>query len=666
MQIPSGLLEAASERRIIPVVGAGISRRVTNHSSEPVFPSWSEFVSEVADEVGKQVPDDPLADLIRNSIRMDTDDNPQELWIILLKRAKNKITSGGWTKLLNRLFDKKRKDADLSSLQVHRLIWECTARHVLTTNYDQSLRWACPDEDSLRVLTASNKTELTAVHDLSSDRLSLIHLHGSITSHQTLVITDDDYNLAYSEDNAILFTLEKLLASHTFLFLGYGLKDVELTQLMKNTHKLFAGGTGPHFAVVSRKESRFVKGIGAGIMPVEVSDFEDSLLAILTQLADISKFRKVSDRSYVQDEQSPNTQSRKNSPKKEIQTPRDVYQEYMYSQMLERKRTRSTITSVERAIRRWEKFLESKSKSEAGAKKLDISEISKSVLLEFRRWLIRTGCSAKTAEITAHSLRSILLAAEEIGLVDAVPKLPRIQSESPIEKQGLKPDYVERMWNSIPILDWPKKMSGKQRAVWSIQDFWQAALIMYLTYGFDTQDLVVLESGFTAIKWKDLQLEEVTFGRRTWKYGAFWFVRQKTKRFRPDPIRIPLTKYAHFALRKLWHKNAKPTDHVFDVVRTALYFRENLEKLGDGRGRDRSERVKVKDLKNTAFMRLDSHFPGISRFVSGSASLQDWKMKIPNREGRLCSVPEALVDCFSTLDTYSFFEQVLPEDEATE
>ena len=115
---------------------------------------------------------------------------------------------------------------------------------VLTTNVDLCL------EQSLGPIDVIERTDIERCAQSIQNRLPFISkLHGSISSVNSTVFTTADYERLV-HDTRYVSGLKAALASSSVVFLGYGLRDrylLEVLEQNQSEHNLY--GSGPHFLV---------------------------------------------------------------------------------------------------------------------------------------------------------------------------------------------------------------------------------------------------------------------------------------------------------------------------------------------------------------------------------------------------------------------------------
>lgn len=125
------------------------------------------------------------------------------------------------------------------------IISEIKPLHIITTNVDEQL------ETSLDEVRTIQRTDIEyCLNAIQSCESFVCKIHGSISSLESLIFTDDDYSKLLNDQNYIVF-LKQIFSLTTVVFIGYGLGDEYIIKLMlenESLKKLF--GDGPHFAVL--------------------------------------------------------------------------------------------------------------------------------------------------------------------------------------------------------------------------------------------------------------------------------------------------------------------------------------------------------------------------------------------------------------------------------
>ncbi len=159
MQLPRSLELALSERKVIPFIGAGLSRGVADRDGEPLFPSWSELLFQAARALEGE-------GLSKEARLVESLVEAEDL-LEAAKRAQTALGQARWLRFLKTEFDKTYDEADPASLSVLRLVWTIGSNLVITTNYDRSLQWTCPDRADFLAWDIEAKAEQVSVNHIT-------------------------------------------------------------------------------------------------------------------------------------------------------------------------------------------------------------------------------------------------------------------------------------------------------------------------------------------------------------------------------------------------------------------------------------------------------------------------------------------------------------------
>jgi len=250
MELPQTLISRLASGRIVPFVGAGVSTSVkSRRTGESLFPSWRKLLDLAADRLDNESKG-TYAQLVRNLLRIDPPN--------YLRAAEYARESLGpvWFEFLKSNLDPRREMVADDSLDLAKEVWNLGSELVVTTNYDRVLRWSCPRPEDLALWSIEAPVEQAALLRHGTERPTVWHLHGDIDDSANLILTPDGYERLYSSPEsekrheAALATLRSLLASHSFLFIGFSLEDEAFGIQLRAVNDIYAGASGPHYALV--------------------------------------------------------------------------------------------------------------------------------------------------------------------------------------------------------------------------------------------------------------------------------------------------------------------------------------------------------------------------------------------------------------------------------
>ncbi|HEU4714253.1 MAG TPA: SIR2 family protein [Pyrinomonadaceae bacterium] len=288
MSIPKSLHDRLRERKIIPFVGAGVSMNVLDRvSHQPVFPNWRQLLTAAADRLESENKG-PDAVLVRSLLNV----NPPD-FVEAATRAR-KALGGLWYEVLKDAIDVDFDRIEGRSLELARSIWRLGSQLVITTNYDNVLKWACP-YDHLQSWDIQSPVEQAFLLRGEMKRLVIWHLHGHVENASRLILSRDGYQLLYPDSNhserkahyaAALTTLRHQFAARSLLFVGFSLDDEHLGLQLKGVHELY-DGAGTHYAIVREGEAERIRHLNMGIEPITFSSFGEPQLTLMKQLGDV-------------------------------------------------------------------------------------------------------------------------------------------------------------------------------------------------------------------------------------------------------------------------------------------------------------------------------------------------------------------------------------------
>lgn len=199
MEVPHELVEQLQRGNVVLFVGAGLSIGAG-------LPGWGALVRPLAERIGYSGDD-------------------------LLKAAQYYENRNGRHALITYLRDQLDTTA-VESTENHDLLARLPANIVFTTNFDDLLERAYRKAER-QVNLVVGATELPYWDE---SKVNLVKLHGTSDRPASLIITERDYNTIYRSNALILQQLNTLLATRTFLFVGYSMSDPDFNQIYDQLH----------------------------------------------------------------------------------------------------------------------------------------------------------------------------------------------------------------------------------------------------------------------------------------------------------------------------------------------------------------------------------------------------------------------------------------------
>lgn len=275
MNIPRELPQLYSSGRILPFVGAGVSRSVgwTSEDQHYQGPSWGELVDQAAKQLGFEKPE-----LIR---ARGTDLQVLEYF---------KLVKEGIAPLANWLLlnmqapdDAIRESPVLNALAALKL---CPLYY--TTNYDNFLERAL----ALAGRAPSTVSSETHIGGTTSRQPQVVKFHGDLDNPDRMVVTESDYERRLAFSTAMDFRLRADVLGRVVLFLGYSFRDPNVAYLFRlvNEHldKLTVNPTGRRAYIVvadpSDFETRLYRARNIEVIGIDGGALADETAAVLRGL----------------------------------------------------------------------------------------------------------------------------------------------------------------------------------------------------------------------------------------------------------------------------------------------------------------------------------------------------------------------------------------------
>ncbi|MGB8510261.1 MAG: SIR2 family protein, partial [Pyrinomonadaceae bacterium] len=238
----------------------------------------------------------PYATAIRAQLEFDKHD-----YLAIAKHARDGLIGSNWTNFLSRQFRHQREHVEEQSLDLARAIWALGSPLVITTNYDHILRWACPRQDDLDTWDIDAPANQLSFLQGGTLPPTIWYLHGKIDNAANIILTSDGYQHLYPEarqgetekaHRAALQTLHNVLASYTFLFIGFSLDDHYFGMQLKGVNEIYKGMAGPHFVLAREAERSRISSLDSSLHVIPFEEFGEPLLHLVRELGDIARAKE--------------------------------------------------------------------------------------------------------------------------------------------------------------------------------------------------------------------------------------------------------------------------------------------------------------------------------------------------------------------------------------
>ena len=266
--IPHGLKEAIEKDELVLFIGAGLSWDLKN--TEGALGGWKEMVLSMLSYLNKE---DYITDEEQKSYKKLEP-------IDALKKLEDKgISRREIGDFLKYYFTLKKS----KKFPIHKKVFRLSTK-IITTNYDKAFEIAFPELQEIQAY----KTQDYELNKLKKDPIFLFKLHGCIEHIDSMVLFPSDYDKLYKstgrEAEHALYALRNLIFNKTFLFIGTGMGDPQITSFFEEIKRTQGIYNQEHFIITFEplKESLNF------LTPIKINDKKE-IPGVIDQLLDIKK-----------------------------------------------------------------------------------------------------------------------------------------------------------------------------------------------------------------------------------------------------------------------------------------------------------------------------------------------------------------------------------------
>jgi tetratricopeptide (TPR) repeat protein len=291
-KIPESLQKALKAGNVVPFVGAGISVSIKkfdeNATSEAksLFPTWKEFLMNAATKLRGEQNESSAKD-IEILLQLSSPDYLKSAQI-----AHDSLGGHLWNDLLTDNFANKETLANPETLELPKLMWKLGSNLVITTNVDDVLEWNTVNAKRIQTLNTQTQEFAEVIrNDLNSP--TLFYLHGSLHDKAKIVFTQKQYAEFYDDgsNKAKLETLRSLLASKTFLFLGFSLDDPYFVRQLQYIHEIYQGAASSFYVLLHKNEKEKFS-LSELVTPIYYENFGEPLRLMIAEMSELANAKE--------------------------------------------------------------------------------------------------------------------------------------------------------------------------------------------------------------------------------------------------------------------------------------------------------------------------------------------------------------------------------------
>lgn len=224
------LINDLAKQRAVLFLGSGVSASASTNAGKKIK-QWEPFLRGCADKVEDAGARALVAKLI--------DEKDFLMACEILRRR----LDDRWSELLH---DEFAQIAAPSAL--HHALVALDQRIFVTTNFDKLLESAFDQSGSTHHPKVITRLGADAFKMLRDDRRYLVKLHGSIDDPESFIFTKAEYIERAFESAIYGDFIRTLLATHTFVFVGFSMSDPAIASLVEQYAYRYPGGR-PHYVL---------------------------------------------------------------------------------------------------------------------------------------------------------------------------------------------------------------------------------------------------------------------------------------------------------------------------------------------------------------------------------------------------------------------------------
>lgn len=211
LKVPQHLKDAAKKRKLIPFIGAGLSKGLG-------LPDWSEVTNIISSELGM----DPEICATYGDYLQIAEYYVLQYGTISPLRSK-----------LDKLFNSD--SIDVTTSPVHMLLPMLDTKTVYTTNWDEFLEKAYLAKN----VPHKKITSLQDIRNTVNSETQVIKFHGDFSGNdKDIVLTEASYFSRLDFESPLDIKLRADVISNTLLFMGYSFSDINIRYLWFKLSKI--------------------------------------------------------------------------------------------------------------------------------------------------------------------------------------------------------------------------------------------------------------------------------------------------------------------------------------------------------------------------------------------------------------------------------------------
>ncbi len=278
--VPARLIDAAQNRNLVPLLGAGISRQAKNTA----FPNWRELLDFLIARA-----------LVKKYIKKTEGSEMSRLldkgqYLMVAEQLRYNLPTDEYTSLLKAAFNPPGAEPT----EIHKAIFRLDAPLILTTNYDLLIEdaYAKGYGKTPNVYTyrgASEVQQSLQIRQLT-DRPIIFKLHGSIDEPSSIILTEHDYRKLIYQEQGYRTVLSAIFVTRVVLMIGFSFSDRELTLMLETLRVALKSQSSPDYIFLPEdaagevESRRFREDFGVEVIPFKPTKGYPEVLQLINFL----------------------------------------------------------------------------------------------------------------------------------------------------------------------------------------------------------------------------------------------------------------------------------------------------------------------------------------------------------------------------------------------
>ncbi len=239
--IPAELINSIIEGKAVAFCGAGLSIPV-RRANGINLPNWKQLLTELLNHaVNDSYSVLPLKEEIKTAIT-------ENQLLMVAQELEETISRQNIIKYLRDIF----LDKNLTPTNTHSALVSIPFLGILTTNYDTLIESAYTIKNKRLPPIFTQEDLVNVSNPLKTREEFVFKIHGDINRPQTIVLNSHDYSQILFRTPSYRSFLETLFTVNTVLFIGFGLEDPDVDNLLDRMAGIYSRNNDFHYILIPK------------------------------------------------------------------------------------------------------------------------------------------------------------------------------------------------------------------------------------------------------------------------------------------------------------------------------------------------------------------------------------------------------------------------------